>query len=172
MNDMSEKNKTKRKIIKIFIGILVVVLLNILFLLRIGIIRISEDYWINYFKNNKERFVQVVTFIEENHTFPRLNVSYREPGLIIDLGDNNISHLLLVAGFKRIHDVTDYDSDNGSITFSDCTQVKFYISNLRIEDNDLMAIVYSEEEILLDYDEGDNLIHYEKIDDNWYLQYK
>lgn len=170
MNDMSKKNKSKRKVIKIFIGILVVVLLNVLFFLRIGIIRIPEDYWINYFKNNKERFVQVVTFIEEksdNHSF---KVSYLEPKQIVETGNKSIFHLLFFAGFKRISDETDYKYTLGS--YSDCLKVKFYISNLRIEDNDLMAIVYSEEEILLDYDEGDNVIHYEKIDDNWYLQYK
>lgn len=172
MDDTDKKNKIKKKTVKILVGILVVVLLNILFLLRIGIIRIPEEYWINYFKNNKERFEEAVEFIEKNHTFPRLNVSYSEPKLIIEIGDSNISHLLLVAGFKCIHDETDFDKDNEKIIFSDCTQVKFYISNLRIEDNDLMAIVYSEQEIFVDYDEGDNVIHYKKIDENWYLQYK
>ncbi|MBE5943603.1 MAG: hypothetical protein E7258_01655 [Lachnospiraceae bacterium] len=170
MDDTDKKNKIKKKIVKILVVILVVVLLNILFLLRIGIIRIPEEYWINYFKNNKERFEEVVIYLEENSDNHSFKVSYLEPKRIIETGNKNILHLLFFAGFKRISDETDYKYTTGS--YSDCLKVKFYISNLRIEDNDLMAIVYSEEEILIDFDEGDNMIHYEKIDDNWYLQYK
>lgn len=166
-------SKNRKKLI----SILIIILILLLLCFRLGFITPSKTLMIKYFKRNKDDFVNVVSYIKDKHEnnieYELIDFGYLDLNKVLNLKNKDIICMLYFSNFERICDYTDWDYQLQK--YSDKMLISFYVNNFHVAVGEPIAIVYSDEKLSTER-EGDwdteYEISYEKIDNNWYLEYR